>query len=220
VRKTAMHTSFPFAPPIPPASAHSRWDAFAAECVSWMMTRAESDVLTRSSSGEGRLLASFDVVGDWLNGRDHEGASVIDAVLKLNRRHPVGRVVARQAPRIRTAIVDLARQAGLVDVEEFADSWSILLKGAVLHAAEGDLGAPARARRMGGDLIARHRPAAVVESGGYDEESEFGWVDRPLEPRPSTSRSSAHRTEGGGVDWFDVYDWSDETAVQATPRTA
>jgi hypothetical protein len=193
--------------------AHSRWDAFATECVGWMMTRVESGILARSASGEGRLLAIFDVFGDWANGRDQEAASVVDAVLKLNRRHPVGRIVALQAPRIRTAVVDLGRQAGLVDVEEFAESWSILLRGAALRAAEGDTAAPARARDMGSDLIARHRPRVTSQSSAYDGESEFGWVGSEARSGSTASPRSTDEAYTGSFDWFDVYGWDGELAA-------
>ena len=197
-----------FVPMVMTTGTSARWDAFATDCVSWMVTRAETGVRSRATTAEGRLLAIFDVFGDWLDGRDSEAASVVEAVVKLNERHPVGRIVSRHAERIRGVVVDLGRQAGLVDVEEFAESWHILMRGAALKASEGDPGAPARARDMGKDLIARHRPRPVVEQFSFDEtESEFGWVEAvPASASPSRwSDSRGSWTED--LDWSGLYGW-------------
>lgn len=197
-------------PSLPPVvlatAADSRWDAFATECIDWMMTHAENGILARADSGEGRLLAIFDVFGDWFDGRDREAASIVSAVLKLSVRHPVGRVVARRAPRIQRMIVDLGRQAGLTELDDFSRSWQILMKGAVLNASEGDVDAPVRARDMGRDLIARHRRrrAAVPP---LEAESEFSWVDASS-PTPSALRAGPGPSAAiGDADWFDVYGW-------------
>jgi hypothetical protein len=48
-------------------------------------------------------------------------------------------------------------EAGLRDPEEFARSWHILMKGAIVQAAEGDRGAAKRAQEMARALIERHR---------------------------------------------------------------
>jgi hypothetical protein len=205
VQKTDERRS-PAPPAVPMTAALSRGDAFAADCTAWLVTRAESGIVARPDSGDGRLLAVFDVLGDWLDGGDPEAASVLSAVRELHRRHPVGRVVARQVPRIRAIVVGLALQAGLRDVDEFAESWHILLRGALQNAFEGDAAAPARARAMAGDLIARHRAHPTGGASSYDAESEFGWVEADTRPRSAPSP----RTAGGGdtdLDWFDVYGW-------------
>ncbi|BCI89358.1 hypothetical protein NIIDMKKI_45640 [Mycobacterium kansasii] len=48
--------------------------------------------------------------------------------------------------------------AGLLDVEDFAWSWHILMKGAIIMAAVGDAEAAHRAQKMARVLIERHRP--------------------------------------------------------------
>jgi hypothetical protein len=58
-----------------------------------------------------------------------------------------------------------ALAAGLTDVEDFASSWHILMKGAIVLAAVGDLNAAQRAQKMALTLIEQHRPDAVVEMG-------------------------------------------------------
>jgi hypothetical protein len=205
-----------FTPMVLTTASSSRWDAFAGDCVSWMVTRAEIGIRSRATTGEGRLLAIFDVLGDWLDGRDTEAASVVHAVLNLNERHPVGRTVSGQTHRIRAIVVDLGRQAGLDDVEEFAESWHILLRGAILKAAEGDAQAPARARAMGRDLIARHRPRPVVRDSSFDGDSEFAWVDTGNGNASPSTGNGARAAREEDLDWFGLYAWDEYHAPGAS----
>jgi hypothetical protein len=50
-----------------------------------------------------------------------------------------------------------AEAAGLRDVENFARSWHILMKGSIISAAEGDVQAAQRAKAMARTLIEQHR---------------------------------------------------------------
>ena len=52
----------------------------------------------------------------------------------------------------------LADEAGLNDTDAFARSWHILMKGAIISAAEGDLDAAQQAKAMARQLLERHRP--------------------------------------------------------------
>lgn len=211
-----MHTPSPFAPPT--AGAHAGWDPFVTECVDWMMARVHAGVLTRSPRPDGRLLAVFDVFASWLDGRDAEAGSVVDAVLRASVGRPVGRIVALQAPAVRAIVADLGSQAGLVDVEEFADSWLILVAGTVHGVASGDAAAPTRAGEMARDLVARHRPRPVVGPPAYDEEGEFDWVEDAATPLPARRRG-ARRAEPvpSNFDWFDVHGWDGEPAPVPYP---
>jgi hypothetical protein len=53
-----------------------------------------------------------------------------------------------------------AEEAGLREPDSFARSWHILMKGAIISAAEGDLEAAHRAQAMARTLIEQHRPSA------------------------------------------------------------
>ena len=55
---------------------------------------------------------------------------------------------------------------GCIDVEDFAWSWHILMKGAIILAAVGDLDAALRAQKMARGLIEQHRPPGRSEVGG------------------------------------------------------
>jgi hypothetical protein len=58
---------------------------------------------------------------------------------------------------IRVVVRSLAEEAGLRDVEQFALSFHILMKGAIVQAGEGDLDAAKRSQRMARLLIDQHR---------------------------------------------------------------
>jgi hypothetical protein len=53
--------------------------------------------------------------------------------------------------------VDVVEKAGLRDLDEFARSWHILMKGSIISAGEGDAEAARRGQAMARLLIDRHR---------------------------------------------------------------
>jgi len=58
---------------------------------------------------------------------------------------------------VRGVIRALAGEAGLRDVEQFALSFHILMKGSIVQAGEGDVDAAKRAQGMARVLIDRYR---------------------------------------------------------------
>ncbi len=113
------------------------------------------------STPEEQLLAIFDVMHDWFQSRDgYEGCSFINVLLELGADHPAGRASVAHIDNVRDIVRQRALAAGLTDVEDFASSWHILMKGAIILAAVGDLEAAHRAQKMARSLIEQHRPAA------------------------------------------------------------
>jgi AcrR family transcriptional regulator len=111
---------------------------------------------------EEQLLAIFDVLHDWFHNRDgYEGCSFINVLLELGPEHPAGKASISHIDNVRDIVRRRAVAAGLSDVEDFAWSWHILMKGAIILAAVGDLDAAQRAQKMARYLIEEHRPAAV-----------------------------------------------------------
>jgi AraC-like DNA-binding protein len=78
-------------------------------------------------------------------------------LLEMGPQHPAGRASMRHLENIRSIVRDLAEEAGLRDPASFAHSWHILMKGSIVAAAEGDLEAARRARRMARLLINQYR---------------------------------------------------------------
>jgi AcrR family transcriptional regulator len=127
----------------------------------WTLGLVEQQSRLRGDTPEEQLLAIFDVFDDWFQEReDYDGCSFINVLLELGAAHPAGQASIRYLDNIRKILRERAEAAGLVDVDDFARSWHILMKGCIIAAAEGDLQAAQRAQAMGRALIERHRPPA------------------------------------------------------------
>jgi AcrR family transcriptional regulator len=115
----------------------------------WTKQFVEAGARERGASAEERLLAIFDVFHDWFQREDYEGCSFINVLLETgDREHPVGNASARYLENIRAIVRSLAEDAGLRDPEAFALSWHLLMKGAIVQAAEGDRHAAQRAKTI------------------------------------------------------------------------
>jgi len=133
----------------------------------WTHGLIEAQSLARGDTPEEQLLAIFDVLHDWFQSRNgYEGCSFINVLLELGADHPAGRASIAHIDHVRDIVRHRALAAGLTDVEEFASSWHLLMKGAIILAAVGELDAALRARKMAGALIEEHRP---VTSSGLGE---------------------------------------------------
>jgi AcrR family transcriptional regulator len=132
----------------------------------WTHGLIEEQSRQRGDTPEEQLLAIFDVMHDWFQLRDgYEGCSFINVLLELGADHPAGRACIAHIDHVRDIVRHRALAAGLTDVEDFASSWHILMKGAIILAAVGELDAAQRARRMACALIEQHRPVAAEDVG-------------------------------------------------------
>ena len=132
----------------------------------WTHGLIEEQSRQRGTTPEEQLLAIFDVMHDWFQLRDgYEGCSFINVLLELGADHPAGRASITHIEHVRDIVRHRAVAAGLTDVEDFASSLHILMKGAIILAAVGDLDAALRARKMASVLIAEHRPVEPADIG-------------------------------------------------------
>ncbi|EUA34624.1 hypothetical protein I553_1614 [Mycobacterium xenopi 4042] len=124
----------------------------------WTLGLVEKQSRLRGKTPEEQLLAIFDVFHDWFANRDgFEGCSFINVLLEMGAQHPAGQASVAYLDNIRDIVRQRARAAGLRDVENFARSWHILMKGSIVAAAEGDVEAAQRAKVMARMLIEQHR---------------------------------------------------------------
>ncbi|MCA2244741.1 TetR/AcrR family transcriptional regulator [Mycobacterium sp. WUMAC-067] len=131
----------------------------------WTHGLIEEQSRQRGTTPEEQLLAIFDVMHDWFQLRDgYEGCSFINVLLEVGPDHPAGRACITHIDHVRDIVRRRAIAAGLTDIEDFASSWHILMKGAIILAAVGDLDAAKRARRMARALIDEHRPPLVADT--------------------------------------------------------
>ncbi len=121
--------------------------------------RAESQ--RRGESPAQRLLAIFELFGEWFARADFEGCSFVTTLLEVtNRDSPVRQASVQHLANIRSYLCELAAEAGVADPDSFARKWHILMKGSIVAAAEGDTQAAARAREIGVLLLRQHGIAA------------------------------------------------------------
>ncbi len=123
----------------------------------WTRGWLQAEVEGRGGTAAERLLAIFDVFGEWFGREDFEGCSFINVMLEVvDPDDPVHEATVRHLSLIRDYLRGLAAEAGIADADAFARQWHILMKGSIVAAGEGDRDAAARARELGELLLARH----------------------------------------------------------------
>jgi AcrR family transcriptional regulator len=123
----------------------------------WTRAWLQSEVESRASEPAARMLAIFDVFGEWFARDDFEGCAFINVMLELDdRESPVRQACVTHLSAIRGFVRDLAEDAGVPAgvAGHVAAQWHILMKGSIVAAAEGDTLAAARARELGALLLA------------------------------------------------------------------
>ncbi|MET8685601.1 helix-turn-helix domain-containing protein [Streptomyces sp. NPDC004732] len=123
----------------------------------WTLGRVVAGVRRRGRTPEGRLLAIFDVFDEWFRGDDFDACTFVNVLLEMGWKHPLGLASIEYLGNIRSLVCGMAEEAELRDADGFARSWHILMKGAIISAAEGDADAALRAKEMARMLIDRHR---------------------------------------------------------------
>jgi AcrR family transcriptional regulator len=118
----------------------------------WLRAEAER----RGDTAARRMLAIFDVFGEWFVVEDFEGCSFINVLLEYDdREHRVRQASVEHLSNIRSFLRELATEAGAADPEALAHQWHILMKGSIVAAGEGDPLAGRRAREIGQLLLER-----------------------------------------------------------------
>jgi AcrR family transcriptional regulator len=124
----------------------------------WTREWVEAEARRLGDTPEERLLAIFDAFDGWFHRPDFEACSFINVLLEMNDpKNPLARASAAHLENIRQILQSFAEEAGLSDPEGFAHSWHILMKGSIVAAAEGDVDAAQRAKRIGELLIEQYR---------------------------------------------------------------
>jgi AcrR family transcriptional regulator len=127
----------------------------------WTRAWLQAEATARATTPAGRMLAIFDVFGEWFVREDFEGCTFINVMLEVTERdHPVRRASVDALTAIRGFVAGLAAEAGAQDPAAVAAQWHLLMKGAIVAAGEGDRDAAARARQLG-ELLLAHLGIAV-----------------------------------------------------------
>jgi AcrR family transcriptional regulator len=124
----------------------------------WTRDWVEAEARRRGATPEAQLLAIFDIFDEWFRREDFEACSFINVLLETHGGdHLLGRAAASHLETVRSIVRALADDAGLRDPAGFAHSWTLLMKGSIVAAAEGDAEAAGRAKEMAGLLLEHHR---------------------------------------------------------------
>jgi AcrR family transcriptional regulator len=118
----------------------------------WLVAEATA----RGDTGAERMLAIFDVFGEWFARDDFEGCAFVNVLLEFDdAQSPIRQATVEHLANIRGFVREFAEQAGASDPEALARQWHILMKGSIVSAAEGDGEAATRARALGELLLER-----------------------------------------------------------------
>ena len=120
----------------------------------WTVDWLRRDVESRPGGPGEQLLAIFDVFDAWFQKDDFEGCSFINVLLEYPPDDPLHLAAAEQLAHIRGFLQELASEAGLTDIEAFADTWHILMKGSIVAAGEGNRHAARRAQNAARAVLA------------------------------------------------------------------
>ncbi len=116
----------------------------------WTQGWVQAESQRRGDTPAQRLLAIFEIFGEWFARPDFEGCSFVTTLLEVtDRDSPVRQASVQHLANIRSYLHELASEAGVEDPDSFARQWHILMKGSIVAAAEGDTHAAARARELG-----------------------------------------------------------------------
>lgn len=124
----------------------------------WTHGWVEQEARRRGGTPVESLLAIFDLFDEWFHRDDFEGCSFVNVLLETaDLEHPLGAASALHLANIREVLKRLATEAGLRDVDEFALSFHILMKGSIVQAGEGDREAAKRAQAIARLLVEQYR---------------------------------------------------------------
>ncbi|MEQ8206812.1 MAG: TetR/AcrR family transcriptional regulator [Woeseia sp.] len=119
----------------------------------WSKDWLEANVRRNAATPEDRLVAIFDVLDTWFQSASFEGCSFINVMLESPKGSAVRQAAADHLANCRQMLADLARQARLVDPDNFSQVWHMLIKGSIVSAGEGNSSAAVDARRAATMLL-------------------------------------------------------------------
>jgi AcrR family transcriptional regulator len=123
--KMSLYKYFPSKDELVVAFLHKRDEDFTA----WFIAQVE----TKADNPKDKLLAIFDVIGDWMDIPEFRGCAFINAAAEFPvEGNPVHQVSAEFYDKFRGYIAELARQSGSAQPESLAVQLSLLIEGAIV----------------------------------------------------------------------------------------
>ena len=115
----------------------------------WTRDWLEAGLATRGGSPGERLLAIFDLFGEWFRRKDFEGCMFISTLLESHDpKSAMGRAAIDGLEGVRSLPRALAEEAGVKDAARFARRWQLLMSGSIISATQGNRAAADDAREI------------------------------------------------------------------------
>jgi AcrR family transcriptional regulator len=122
----------------------------------WLITEAKR----RADTPREQLLVIFDLFDGWFHQPDFEGC-LLNNVLLESRERPIQAACIAKRQNVLAFLRSLAEEAGVRDPDALARQWQMLMTGAMVEVAGGDLEAARRAKGVASLLLEQESPAAV-----------------------------------------------------------
>lgn len=123
----------------------------------WGEIRMPSTIVQRAFAGDGdpdgQFLAIFDGLDSWFRGPDFGGDATMNVLIEMGPSHTLGKASLTQVKTMFHLLLEHARLAGYPDPEDFAYSFQILMRGAIIAAQLGDILAAQRSKVFAGWLL-------------------------------------------------------------------
>lgn len=120
----------------------------------WTEEWFKKESLRRHETPKDRLLGMFDLFHEWFQQRRFDGCPFIKTLIEAAPGTAIHKAAARHLTNIRSFIEGLAKDAGIKDSADFAATWQMLLKGAIVAASAGNRAAARNARPAAMALLA------------------------------------------------------------------
>lgn len=122
----------------------------------WSTDVVIAECRRRADMPRDRLLAIFDVFDEWFQRDDFEGDSFVNVLIEMGADHPLGQASIEHLSDVRRSVQQMAEEASLRDAADFARTYQLLMKGAIIGAMMGDLQAAERAKVVAEMVIVAH----------------------------------------------------------------
>lgn len=104
----------------------------------WTIEWLKQETCRRARSPVKRLLVTFDLLDEWFRWEEFEGCPFVRALLEYPPGHASRGAAGRHLANIRAFLVELAVEAGLRKPQQFAATWQMMMKGAMVAACAGN----------------------------------------------------------------------------------
>lgn len=119
-------------------------------------------IVQHAFAGDGdartQFLAIFDDLDAWFHGPCFDGDATMNVLIEMGPEHTLGKASLTQVKTMFHLLRERAQRAGYPDPENFAYSFQILMRGAIVAAQVGDTLAARRSKVFAGWLLESQTP--------------------------------------------------------------